>query len=460
MSLRLRLPILLSCSFLFLTTFLPAQAQPSSAELRTRFEDRQKEIDALWSVKQWDKAVPMLEEMLATPAMMRVPDMRAYIHYNLACGYSLQGKKDQSLALLRQLAADGGADPNQLENDSDFESLRADPAFKEILATAHKAWDVRNRFWNSPALLVPFKEALSEDEKIAGLVRFWSEAKYNFAWFEHVSGLEWDAKMLEYLPRVRAAKTTADYYRVLMEFAALLKDGHTNVYPPAELRDAFWSSPPVYVTLVEGRVVVSRVLTDDALAAAGVRRGNELIAIDGLPVREYGERFVMPLQSASSPQDRERRTFAYYLLDGPRDSKVRLQSRDESGKDIEVTTTRLAQAELDKRDTTPPRPRFDFRLLDDGRVAYVALNSFGESAVVADFEKAWPEIRKAPALIVDVRRNGGGNSSYGSQILGYLVAQGGDVEAVRTRLYRPAYRAWGNPEEWPQPDLVRPRQAR
>jgi C-terminal processing protease CtpA/Prc len=78
----------------------------------------------------------------------------------------------------------------------------------------------------------------------------------------------------------------------------------------------------------------------------------------------------------------------------------------------------------------------------------VALNSFGDGKVVSEFERAWPEIRKAPALILDVRENGGGNSGYGSQILSYLVKKGGDVSTTRTRLYRPAFRAWGYGEGW------------
>jgi C-terminal processing protease CtpA/Prc len=380
--------------------------------------------------------------------MMRIPEIRLDARYNLACGYSLLGQKEKSLALLREVVADTVFDPSQIEHDSDFDNIRSEPGYKEILATARPRWEAKQRFWNSPALRTPFKENLSEDEKVAGLARFWSEAKYNFAWFEKVPDLDWDAKMLEYLPRVRSTKSTFEYYRVMMEFAALLKDAHTNVSPPRELQDDFRSRPPIGIILVEGRVLVTRVIGDEALSAAGVRRGVELIAVDGLPVREYAARFVMPTVAASSEQDRELKALAYNLLSGPRDSKVRLQFRDEDGKTFEVTAQRLTPSELDKRDTTPSRARFEFRTLDGGHIAYVALNTFGERDIVTDFEKAWPEIRKAPALILDLRRNGGGNSGFGSQILSYLVAKGGDVEAVRTRLYRPAYRAWGHGEDW------------
>jgi C-terminal processing protease CtpA/Prc len=438
-------------SLLLLFGALPllAQAPMSESEARSFYETRNKEIQRLWREKQYDKAVPILEEIVAIPAMMRIPEIRFDARYNLACGYSLLGQKEKSLTLLREIVADTVVDPTQIEHDTDFDNIRSEPAYKEILAAARPRWEAQNRFWDSPALNTAFKENLTEDEKIAGLARFWSEAKYNFAWFEKRPDLDWDAKMIEYLPRVRATKSTLDYYRVMMEFAALLKDGHTNVSPPRELQDDFWSRPAIWIALVEGRVLVAKVLGDEALTAAGVRRGVELIAVDGLPVREYAARFVMSFLSVSTEQDRDNRAFrAYPLLSGPPNSKVRLQFRDESGKAFEVTTTRLAGSELDKRDTRPPRGRLEFRLLDDGRIAYVALNTFAERDIVTDFEKAWPEIRKAPALILDVRANGGGNSGFGSQILSYLVAKGGDTEAVRMRLYRPAYRAWGRGEDW------------
>jgi len=425
-----------------------AQAPMSECEARALYETRNKEIQKLWDEKKWDKAVPILQEVVATPAMMRIPEIRFDARYNLACGYARLGQKEKSLALLRELVADTGVDPEQLENDTDLANIRSEPAYKEVLAAARPRWEARKRFWDSPRMDTPFKENLTEDEKIAGLVRFWSEAKYNFAWFEKMPDLDWDAKMIEFLPRVRSAQTTAEYYRVMMEFAALLKDAHTNVYPPPQLQDDFRSQPAFAVTLVEGRVLVTRVFSDEALTAAGVRRGVELIAIDSLPVREYAARYVMPGISASSEQDRELRSLAYSLLDGPRDSKVRLQFRDEAGRTFEVTAARITPSELDKRDTTPPSPRFEFRMLQEGQIAYVTLNTFAEGEVVTDFEKAWPEIRKAPALILDVRRNGGGNSRFGSQILGYLVAKGGDAEAARLRVYRPAYRAWGRGEEW------------
>ncbi len=87
----------------------------------------------------------------------------------------------------------------------------------------------KKAFWNSPAQSTPYSENISDDEKIAGLSEFWSEVKYNFANLDLVPGLDWDALYLAYLPRVKQTKSTREYYSVLQEMCARLKDGHNLV---------------------------------------------------------------------------------------------------------------------------------------------------------------------------------------------------------------------------------------
>ena len=58
---------------------------------------------------------------------------------------------------------------------------------------------------------------------------------------------------MDYLSKVIAAPTTRDYYRVMMQLAPLLQDGHTNVYAPDALAGEFYSRPPLRTALVEGK---------------------------------------------------------------------------------------------------------------------------------------------------------------------------------------------------------------
>ena len=107
-------------------------------------------------------------------------------------------------------------------------------------------------YFTSDVWKTSYRDDLSDDEKIAGLSRLWSEVKYNFAYFERVPDLDWDKTYLEYLPRVRQTKSTLEYYRVLQEMCALLKDGHTSVSLPDELWRQMSARPPMRTEIIEG----------------------------------------------------------------------------------------------------------------------------------------------------------------------------------------------------------------
>jgi hypothetical protein len=75
--------------------------------------------------------------------------------------------------------------------------------------------------------------------RVAGFARLWSYIKYNFVYLDRDPGLNWDGILEQYLPRFASAKDDSEYGRLLQRVVALLKDGHTGVYPTTvEPRDA------------------------------------------------------------------------------------------------------------------------------------------------------------------------------------------------------------------------------
>ncbi len=365
--------------------------------------------------------------------------------YNGACAYSLAGRKDEAFALLNRLIENASVSTQQVTNDTDFDGIRTDPRWAKLLERIATKEKRLNRLWNSPALNIPYAENISEDAKVAGLSKFWSEVKFNFANFDLVPDLDWDALYLEYLPKVRATKSTLEYYRVLTELCARLNDGHTNIYEPDELDDQLYAKPAVGIRLIEGRVIL-RLVFDPALVADGVTPGLEILAVDGLPVKEYAAKFVAPYLCVSTPQDRESRLYSATLLNGPVNKPVELTLRDASGKEFKKTLPRLA---IKARNALAPKtPSTEFKVLP-GNIGYIALNQFENESVVKEFEAAFDEIAKTDALIIDIRNNGGGNSGNGGRILAYLTDQKFlTTSSWRTRQYRPAFRAWGTMEEW------------
>ena len=193
-----------------------------------------------------------------------------------------------------------------------------------------------------------------------------------------------------------------------------------------------------------GRVYVTRVLSHEATDPR-IKVGTEILEVEGMPVLEYARKHIAPLQSASTNHDRERRTFGRALLAGDMEQSVRVTFGFAKDKSFEVELKRFSTMAFNvsqlKKFRTEPRKPFEFRQLEGG-ISYVALNSFGTDKAYRQFTKNFEEIRKSEGLIIDIRRNGGGNSSVGWNILGHLTNKGFLTSRWHTREYRPAFRAW------------------
>lgn len=353
---------------------------------------------------------------------------------DLAGVYALEGRKNDALDALEAMQAEAWipAVASLLHTDPEFASLRGEPRFKALLVTLDNA----GRLWNAKTLAVPYAPQLSEAERIAGLSLFWSEVKYNFVHFDHVPELDWDRTYLDFLPQVIAARDTTAYYEVLMRLAPLLRDGHTNIYPPKALDDHFYARPPMRTALVQGHVLVTQVFSP-TLKHEGVHVGDEVLAVDGVDVHRYAKERIAPYQSSSTPQDADVRTYTYALLAGDRSRPVelRLQGADGAAREVEISRGHYTDIQS--------TPVFVFRMLP-GDIAYLSLDHFESDEGVKAFEKHLPEIMRAKGLILDVRNNGGGSTSYGLQILSYLDDKPIPMERSRELSMEPGLRAQGN----------------
>ncbi|UCD56403.1 MAG: hypothetical protein JSV16_11270, partial [Candidatus Hydrogenedentota bacterium] len=241
----------------------------------------------------------------------------------------------------------------------------------------------------------------------------------------------------EYLPKIREEQTTEEYYRLLEQCVARLKDGHTTVYPPSILRGR--ARLPVRLRSVEGKPIIGEVAEAAAFWQPKLKPGLEITHIDGRPLAEILEQDVYPYVADSTPQNRDRWAFRR-LIEGEEGSEAVVRLRSADGKSRELKLTRLWWR-------YPNRPRFEYYDLGEG-VAYVALNSFSRDEVASLFGAAFDKIRRAKGLIIDVRDNGGGSTRHGNAIISHLIAKALPGSPWKTRKYMPAFRAWGQKEAW------------
>ncbi|RFP19070.1 MULTISPECIES: S41 family peptidase [unclassified Duganella] len=327
----------------------------------------------------------------------------------LAGVYARLGMKEQALAALERVQGMLWMPAfSAMLAGPEFNSLRDEPRFKAVQQTMA----LPDRLYKVPAIATPYKAVLTVEEKVAGLSLFWAEARESFVHFDHVPGLAWDQVYMDYLTKVIAAPTTRDYYRIMMQLAPLLQDGHTNIYPPEELSDELYARPPLRTVLVEDKVLVERV--GNPALQARLHVGDEIVAVDDEPVLEYGHRRIEPFVSASTPQDRAMRTYSYQLLMGDAGKPLTLRVRGADGTERDEVVERSGSYQAPQQ--------FVFKTLP-GDIAYISIDHFENDESVRAFEKAVPDILKAKGLVIDVRRNGGGSSGFGLRILSWLSRQ-------------------------------------
>ncbi len=409
------------------------------------------ELERLWNQRKFDKALTLLEDLKNRPEVAGDPESYQKVVFGLAKAQAELGNRGKAIEYLSFLRDNAEwLTAEDLKSDSSLESLRAESDFVGILAAIELRDNSLRRFWDSPSLKTPYRENLSEDEKIAGLSRLWSEAKYNFVFFRRIPELDWDAQFVNFLPRVRQTVNTAEYYRVLQQMCALLRDGHTMVRPPKELVSTLNAAPALTTRLVDDKVLVVEVQGND-VEQQGIRPGYEITAIDGTAVADYARQYVMPFQSASTQQDLEVNTYQYALLRGPEDKPVQVTVRTPEGETKTVALRRTCNS----GSSSPP---LEWKMLSDG-IAYVTLNTFLDNNVVPLFESSLPELQKSKALVIDIRNNTGGKSPLALHILSCLSDKPFLTSGWRSRKYIPAYRAWGQREGWYEqwPSEIKPR---
>ncbi len=356
------------------------------------------------------------ESILSGETLVGIADDTTYlqaklfdIRSDLAHVYMKRGEREHALLALEAMAKQAllPAYGRILDKDIAFTSLKSDPRFQKILAQMQAPASMGSK---SP-LASPYRETLGVDEKIAGLSLFWAQARQGFVYFDKLSDLDWDKVYVETLPKVISTESTKDYYRVLMQLAPLLKDSHTNIYPPEELANAFYARPPMRTGKVGDHVLVLTVMSKSLRSTVHV--GDEILEIDDQEVGQYVHDRVAPYVSSSTPQDRQVREYTYQLLHGDAKLPVKLKVRGIDGKERIEVVRRSGYSDIERS------PEFEFKLLPNN-IAYLALDHFESDAGVRALQAAWPQILASQGVILDVRRNGGGNGDNGFEILTYF----------------------------------------
>lgn len=190
-------------------------------------------------------------------------------------------------------------------------------------------------------------------------------------------GVDWEAMREQYRPAAVAAKDTTELYGVLNKMCAELKESHLTALAPRrvhELRTDHRPAIGIRWQLIEGQRVVTDIVPGSPAERAGIRRGWLVVSRNGAPLKEA---------EVFRPRLGEPITFGF------------LDEED-------VTRTFTLAAELLRFE------RREARELAGGVVA-LRFDRFDQASLswLSQQLKAHAD---APAVVIDLRQNGGGNT--------------------------------------------------
>ena len=220
--------------------------------------------------------------------------------------------------------------------------------------------------------------------RLADVALAWSLLTHFYPYFD-VAHTDWPGALDAAL---RSAATDADgdaFRATLQRLMSALHDGHGFVRvasgPQLQTHD-------VHFAWAEGRVLVTAV--GEAAAASGLRFGDEVLSVDGLPTQAaLAERSTR--LSGATPQF-IRWWALRELLDGDPDTRAQLRVSAADGATRDVSLLRVSEAEV------KPKAIDSIAEVSPG-VMYIDLGRITD----ADFDTAIPRLQHAKAVIFDMR---------------------------------------------------------
>ena len=272
----------------------------------------------------------------------------------------------------------------------------------------------------------------------ANLRRLLAAMAYAYPYAEE-KGIDWGEVEARYLSRASQIEGHEAYWRVVSEMLAELNDGHTGVTRPSPQanRRTF-----ALCRDVAGTIVLAQL--GETAREAGLARGDQVLAVDGLPVERALEALPPGLASGSTSHGR-RYVAALHLLSTTADT-MRVTVLDAQGQERTVELVWPADPVPESEANTTDEPLIRGERLASG-VGLIRLPTFGAGtghALVAEFDAALDALMDAPGLILDVRGNGGGSTMLSDPMAGRLMTDPFVYgrEYFRARLPQRGVRPW------------------
>jgi len=229
------------------------------------------------------------------------------------------------------------------------------------------------------------------ERRLLAAMRFWAVLEYFFPYRAYMTA-DWEKELRAGLIAVESADTADAYLKALKRMAVATGDGHVGVFPavPAKKRGA----APAAVRIVEGKLVIERLVDARTAGEIGLRLGDEIVAIDGRPATALLDE-KLAVQTGSTEEFRRQRA-AMLLFWGDDGATLRVDLRGGVDGKPRSAQVPLTAANIKRFLDGPPGPTY--RALSP-TLGYADLTRL----TVPDVEPMLQALAGTRALILDMR---------------------------------------------------------
>lgn len=363
-----------------------------------------------YNLKRWQPSIDAYQKAIALGDGYKWASA-----YNIACCYSLWGKRKESLDWLQKAMDMGWRNLDDMRTDSDLEPLRKDPKFIEMAATKDTSKMSRNEGWRYDLWL------LDRELRRKHYSPYWKHPKAEFD--AYVKKLNAD------IPKLTDDQITLGF----MKLAVMCGDGHTALRPPHDkLKVApiqlYWFDDGMYVTATSPKY--KELAGAKLLQLAGrdwqsyVETLRPYINCDN----EMGIKSIFPryicvpkyLNALGITKDAAKAEYTFEMPDGSRKTVSVEAELAAPGADWATARAGTKNPEpLTMKNRDKP---FWFEYLPDRKMVFFQYNAVRNDAnettaqLGAKLEKFIAE-NEVNSLVIDVRWNGGGNTFLNMPLL-------------------------------------------
>ena len=298
---------------------------------------------------------------------------------------------------------------------------------------------------------------LSIQEQIYGLSLIWSEAKYNFAFWNVRKNIDWNTEYLELLNKVTKPMEIIDYYLELSRFISLLNDGHTHIDFPKDISKDFMALP-VKIKNYNGKHIITNIAEGCSIPVF-----SEIYKINGVDFDSYMKEKILPycwnIKLTSTYEMLY--TFTKYAgIEGNADnSAYAFIPIIEKKKDIEFDTSNgtftvspcsrninwSLSCKLKCSENLKETFRSDGLIInythDD--IAVLTLPTFMDDSMPNNFYNHLDELKGCKGFVIDIRDNGGGHSNNADAFSQAFIKGEFQTGKIKHPLHNAAYKGWG-----------------